>query len=363
MISLLFIHGISLIKIYILLLVKLFTVSYISAKILTLVFLMFVLYLLWKYPRQRFHKLSRCRNYKYNLIMKYAMKTKIQRIYNIIILVAGFNFMIVFIFLLRYSNKGKILDLLEKYESIKYYILNSSFLEVVINIILVLIIFITYIVLMVKISKYIKFHMIKLHLYLLSPLGSSKIMLWYEVNFCYKFLKQYNLHEGIYNFIRFIEDVYEKYYFNKRNTYDYYNYKESEKIDWYTMTPLHPICFVRKYKIDRLIFHAFTKWHYILLFILFVYDCYFNSYKINLIFTVLPWLMFFELYLRFSTFADDLWLDYDSLFSKIIYARSLELITKDDILIDGEFHDYNLIKIMYHKYIKRGFVKDYNYLT
>ena len=55
-------------------------------KYLLLVLFIFIIYLFLLYPRTRFKKLSQLRNYKYNKLMKYALKNTFEHVYNIFII-------------------------------------------------------------------------------------------------------------------------------------------------------------------------------------------------------------------------------------------------------------------------------------
>lgn len=319
-----------------------------------------IIYCLYKYPRTRFKKLSQVRNYKFNKLLRYAIKNKIEHIYNIFIITL-FTILFTFaIFLLRYYNKNRIIDIKEKYFFIKELYYMTSLYECIINSILFFLLFMIYIWLFMRILKYFKYQVIRRHIYLIGKLFDNNT---YE-NIFEKFY-QININKIHYKIIQKLQEYYKKVYYNrfeKKRPDNFSTLSEKEKDNYYMQSPIEPVFFFTKYKEDRILFHLITKWHYMLIFILIFYDLFYNDYQITHVFYVLPWTFFFELYIRFSHFINGLWTPHDQYLNTILYAKQLEIWDKDTLLIDGEFYGYNTAKIIYRTYVARDFKVDPNYM-
>lgn len=350
-------------KIILLVFVRLFFIPNPFVKYILLFLCITTIYILCKYPRTRFKRLSEVRNYKLNKITKYALKNTREHIYNVLVIsifCIGFT---VVIFLFRYLNKNKNINIKEKYLLFKDLYINTPLYDFMLNSILLLLIFVIYIWLFIKIIKYFKYHVIKRHIYLVGNVEEGNT--WYELTFFAKILKKMNIYNIHFYTIFYIQDIYEKYYYNKFNKKKPSNYtklSEEEIKKYYRQSPIEPVLFFTEYKEDKILFHLMTKWHYILLFILIIYDLIYNDYQITHVFYILPWTFFFEIYLRFSTFIQGLWIPHDQYLHTILYAKQLEIWDKDTLLIDGDFYDYNKAKIIYKTYVARNFVKDPNYI-
>ena len=123
--------------------------------------------------------------------------------------------------------------------------------------------------------------------------------------------------------------------------------------------PTEPnLLFIKYPRLFNIIFFLLTKGHYFLLAFCLFYDIIFNNFIITTIFIILPWTFFYELYLRFSKFTDDLYIPYDQYIHTFVYAKQLERFNEKLLLIDGAFYDYEQFKKIYHKYILNNFIKD-----
>ena len=89
-----------------------------------------------------------------------------------------------------------------------------------------------------------------------------------------------------------------------------------------------------------------------------LYDILYYNWVIQHIFIVLPWIFFYELYIRVSHFKDGLWMPYDQALHRIIYSKVLEKTNDTTLYIDGEYHNLSFYQNMYKHYIIRGFIKD-----
>lgn len=361
----LFSNIIILFKLLLICFVKLFMFTFISKSIL-ISLLIFLLYLLKKYPRRRFKKLSQQRKYKFNSFMKYAMKTKKEHVINLIILFMGFCIFFICIILLRFYNIEKNIDLLEKKDIIYNLYLNTNKLDFFITCLIFVLIFILYILNIIRLGNYFKFHLIKRHIYLVGNYNTPDKDSWYVLIFLQNIIDKiniYNIHNNICD--KKIPELYKKFYFLKKikikpENWSFLSQKEQTK--FYKQSPVHPSWFVYKYNIDKILYYFLIGWHYFLLLLVFFYDIFYNNYNIQLIFMVLPWTLFFDFYLRISKFFNDLDINYDIYINTVIYGNNLELINKDTFKIDGEFYDLNNFKKIYETYILRNFIKDVNKL-
>lgn len=126
--------------------------------------------------------------------------------------------------------------------------------------------------------------------------------------------------------------------------------------------PVNPYYFLDKYKKDKILYHLLTKWHYLLLLIVIVYDVAYNEYIITKIFYILPWTFIYDLYVRSSRFYYNLWPPFDEILHKIYYCKVMQTLDNKTIMIDYEFYDSDHLKVIYQTYVLRGFVKDTRYI-
>lgn len=349
MIAYLLVNCILLFKLFLFILIKIFLIPNLFSKYIIIIIFTFFLYLCYKYPR-------------YNILIKqdlfeYALKTKKALIYNILIILIYTNVFIIGIFYLRYLNMEKKIDLRTYQKIINKFFNQFTLQENIINIFIIILFIVFYIAIMYKFTQYYKLHVIKRHIYLVN---SDYNYNRYE-KFHDKFLYPFNIHTVYGNLLLFITEAYEKYYFNKRNKpypKNYHTMSLNEQNIFNKKTPVSPFAFLKKYKIRSILYHLLTKWHHILLFIIIFYDILNNDYIIQHIFVILPWIFFYELYIRISQFLNGLWIPYDQALRRIIYSNKLEKINEDTLSIDGDFQDLSFYKNMYKHYIMRGFIKD-----
>lgn len=358
-------HIILLLKFILYYFVTLLLISNIFAKIILILFILILFYLLYHYPRKRFNKLSELKAYKIQLIMRYAIKTKRDHIYNFIIISLTFLISFVFIFSLRLFNKNRNIDLIERYNVIISLIKKITLLENILNILLFILFLILYITIIIRLIKYLKYHIIKRHLYIIG--GVLEIPdrdNWYELTFFHGFLYKIILHNIHFAITQKIVSLYIKYYDLqcKLPPKEYNLMSEEEKDVYNRQRPVHPYLFLQKYKKERLLWYLWTTWHYMILLLAILYDLYYNNYQLTHVFNILPWTFFYDLYIRISYFVDGLWLPHDEFIHTILYAKTIEIWDKNTLLIDGEFYDYNRIKLIYNTYMVKGFVKDTEHL-
>jgi hypothetical protein len=188
----------------------------------------------------------------------------------------------------------------------------------------------------------------------------------YVLIFLMKFVDVFNIYKINFKLCYYvIPDFYIKLFFNNKKKIKpprFNEYSEKDKEIFYMKSPVDPTRFVQKFYIDKVLLHFFTKWHYILLLILIIIDCYFNNFNIHLIFIVLPWTFFYDIYLRISKFFDNFHLAYDTYINTVLYANTFKIVNNNEWLINGEFYNLQNFKHIYVTYICKGFVKDVNSL-
>src|ERR1700729_455572 len=351
------------IKLFLFLIVRLFVINNPLTKMLLIMILLGLYYVLFKYPRKRFNKLSLLRKYKLNSIMKFGFKNKAENFYNAFILICSFFFLIGGIFYLRLMNQTKQLNLVEIYTLFLTLLDTLTLFENCLNIIILCLVVSIYFLLCSKGLHYIKFHIIKRHIYLVGGVQEIPDAVdWYVLKFLFGFVNKIILNSA--NVREFIEYLYTHLYFKyqHKNYGPYFStlsFKEQKKIRM--QSPTEPILLFIKYpRFFAIILFLRTKGHYFLLSFCILYDIFFNNLIITTIFIILPWTFFYELYLRFSKFIDDLYIPYDQFIHTFVYAKQLKRFNEKLLLIDGVFYDYDQFKKIYHKYILKNFVKDSN---
>lgn len=355
-------NGILLLKLFIYIFLRLFIIQNTLSKLIIILMLLTLLKILYTFPRKRFSKLSQLRNYRIERLMRYALKSYYDHIYNIFIIINGFIFSILVVFYLKYVNKDKIIDLNIIIKKITLLIQQISIIEISLNIFIIILFLIIYFILMIRLTRYFKFHIIKRHLYFLPGLkGMNDLDNWYELGILHKSFCKICLTE--YKLSIFIDFIYEKLYFKYKkkiypSNYDRLNHKE--KIIIQMTFPVDPMFFTLKYpKIQSYSWFIITKWHYILIIIILIYDLICNNLQINNIFYLLPWTFIYELYLKFNSFINNLYFPNDNYIHTIIYAKQIKFIDKNTLLIDNDFYDLKHIKEIYTKYVLHDFIASY----
>ncbi len=245
------------------------------------------------------------------IINKYKLKNKILS-FVIIITYAGLA--ILGIFLLRMANRNRAVDLREIYSII----ITNSFFVNLINGILGILILIVYIILLLNIFKYIKIHIIRLHLY-------------------------YNTKESYYEvtWMRFVlKYTYLGNLFKVRNAIFY------KKLFGFSIS-YHVIA------ITRIL-------HYIILINAFIYDLIYNNYTIHVIFYLLPYLFLYQIYIKICDFYINKQPVNDVVLHDIIYAEYMltsnetPFAKDDELLINGRYYEKQDVHDLIFIYLQYG---------
>jgi hypothetical protein len=299
---------------------KLFLFNILYLKILGLVICLLGIYILRTYPRTLQGKLSQSQlsDIKFNKVLTYALKTTWDHIWNIIVL---FLYIIILFFgfiWLRFLNKDNTIDLFEIYAKVQEVFAILSITMTIVNILLFLFFFILYIMLLNRISKYFKFHVIKRHLYLSQPNSfetyGSNIMDLDKVN--------------IYAFSNLIRKFID---YNKKRKYANYallSWEERVSIVRYTEVE-HKLFIWSEIIINKI--------HYIVLVLVVIYDLYFNNLVLTHMFACLPWVYLYEMYIRISRFTHDLWGPFDRHLHEFLYLPITYISARKEKIFEQEF--------------------------
>lgn len=358
MILYLFLNSILILKLIVYVFLKLLLFNSLFTKVLLLFSLLFSVYLLYKYPRTRFNILSKQRRYKLQRISKYGIYTTMQHVYNILVILLFILLSLTVVFYLRYLNRDRILDLREKFTLIKELVFEKPLLECFLDISIFALFFVVYIILLMRLIKYFKFHIIKRHLYHIGGGDIADKDHWYALKFLAFFHK---ICLNYYSTTLFIESFYEKCYFifkDKDYGPNFENLPWQEQNVIQNKPPVDPSHFLIKYPLLwDLCWHFVTKWHYIFIILLIFYDLIFNNFQLSLVFMFLPWIYFYDMYVRISKFLKDLDWSNDECIHSILYCHYMEIWDSKTLIIDGKFYDYDHIKEIYSKYILKGFIR------
>lgn len=232
------------------------------------------------------------------------------------------------------------------------------------NVGIIVLLFIVYATILMKIAKYFRLHLIKRHIYLVGNLHLIDKDNWYGLGIFYGFFHKFCMNRILLgNILTFF---YEKLFFNfhkKDYGSDFDNLSFIQKMPIRMNSPVDPECFIIKYPfVLSISWFICNTWHYFLLFSAIVFDIFFNNLMISHIFAILPWIFFYEIYLRFSKFIDGLWLPHDQFLHTFLYSKHLEILDKKTLYIDHEYYDLEHFRLIYKTYILKDFIKNPEHL-
>lgn len=218
-------YTIILIKFLLVFLIPLLLSSQIAFKLLSSSILLFILFLLYKYPHTRFVKLSQLPNDIDYGLMKYALPTRRSRVFNIVVLSIYTGSFIGGILFLRFSNQEKKINIITLFHNLKELYSNLTIFDLTLNFVLFILIFITYISLFIRISQYFKLHILRLHVLLSDPERNV-----YEYRYDFWNIQSITL-DSYYTALYWqIIRVYEVYYNWREKPSNYYNNLSEEDL-------------------------------------------------------------------------------------------------------------------------------------
>jgi len=313
-------------------------------KILLVIIFAIITKVLITYPRNRFKKLSQFREYKQNAILKYGLYSKYQVIYSCIIVLFGSIILSLGIFLLRKSNEENVLNVKTISKKIYEHYSSNNLISVILDLMLVALLLIIIFLILLKITQYYKFHVIKLHLYLIGYKRYEMFILTYKTSF-----------DPYYAFEEFFVEAYlDKLYFQYRMCRKYkkwklYPYTFKEFKEGFSGKISNKLRFVLPF--------IFYKGHYILIVALIFYDLIFNDFEIKLFYTYIPYIFIYDMYIKVVRFFGQLHIPSDNLIGRYLYCE-VYLVDKNEAYFGEDLIDLNHFRNIYQYYIKHGFKWD-----
>lgn len=289
-----------------------FSTDQIFFKIICLILLLIFCYALKIYPKPL--------NNNINIICEhYKIKSKFNLYFCIFLLSMYILIFFIGIFVLRYINSFRIINLRALYEQIFFNITNQAYMVHIINISLIIVVLIFYIIVLKKIIMFFKHYWVKIHIYY-SVLEHS----WYTL---------------------YIRDIF----------LFHYNYISLAHYILNKISILKPI------KILNMSFHyhlviLLKNIHYILVIIILIFDLYFNNWVLQNIFSILPYIFIYDIYIRLCTLYDNIDILYsaDYILHDYIYAEDSDIliISEKEIWINGEPFEIDTIAKCVFFYLK-----------
>jgi hypothetical protein len=278
--------------------IKLFIISWftydkIFVKICLIILLLALLWILYFYPKPLLNT--------FDVILKhYKIETNLKKYRTFFTILIYYAIFIIGILFLRITNVGKTFNLKEAWKTLYFNIINNSASINTINIILFILIIISYIILLMKITYYFKRLYVKLHLYYVDDLTN-----WYNKYIIRQFNYKYS-YESILT----------------KLCWKYPNFMEK-----------YIIGFPIQYHIKTL----GKKIHYVTLLLIILYDMIHNNWTLEYTYNVLPYIFIYDIYIKFCLFYDRL--DYihlgDFFAHSLLYSKNVLVFNDDDIIINA----------------------------
>jgi hypothetical protein len=278
----------------------------IALKFIGIVALLEVIKLLGKFPRTRFKKLSELREFRKNKVHRYALRSPLEHVWNLIIILGYLSIFIMGMLWLRFLSLNASIDLIKLFSTIITTLESSPYLEAEINLLFLLTFFVCYILILSKSFLYYKFHLMKRHLWLAKNQWYNNGRLTFSL-FLYDFDLPYFVTSILFRIFS---------YLSKNNIL---TKKVADRM-WVTLSNSFRF--------------LYNHIHYFILIGIILYDLFFNDLVLTRMFKVLPWVTLYEMYLRFCTFIHKLNHTYDTLLSKFIYTKLTYINNKYAMLGD-----------------------------
>lgn len=314
MILLIFTSFIIFIKGFLLLFLKLFTLVTIM-KVLILSINSIIIFYVYTYPKRQRRKLSGLRAIKYKFPKQYILKSNWDHLKNILVLTIYPCIFIIGILWLRFKNTTKHVDLLYYYYEIQTLINITSLSDLILNILVILSIFALYMTVLKLVNKYIKFELIKRHIYL------SQYD-YYNTTIIIFLTTHIDLTRIVYYIRIKISTIF--YYLNIKKT-PTVNVKE---LPFYKHMSTESIL-ESKIESNKTIFEEFITntiqnltyyYHHIVLFIVILYDIKCNALILEHMFTIFPYIFIYEILVRITKFLQGLNITADNILYHFLYS-------------------------------------------
>jgi hypothetical protein len=268
----------------------------------------------------------------------YNIHNFFENLFNLIMILT-FSIICVFgIFFLRIKNSSNYVDLKVLYLKLSLY--TASWMENILNITLIIFSCIFYLVIITKLMRYLKKHLIKRHI----KLSNNTLYLSLIKN-----IDKISIYKFIYMFSSKAFKLFMEYPLKKK-----YPEVDIFKINW--EKGLAKYCYTFYKFIIRLVNFIALNMHYIILFLVIIYDMLYNNFIILNLFKVLPYIFIYELYLRISKFVEYKSLRYDVWLYEFFYG-AVELISEQEIILGEDYVLMEEFKLAI-EYLKNGLYDD-----
>lgn len=299
-----------------------FTSNQIFFKVVFIIFLILLLYLFYKYPRPLKNDI--------NIIAEhYKIHNNLDKLFCYFMLILYAVIFVGGIIYLRFQNSSKTLDMTLVWNKFYSSILTHTLSVNILNLLLLILLIITYIALLIKLVRFFKRYWIKLHIYY-----ADEPYNWY--NRCRQWFTS-NL-----DYISIISHL------------------------WLKLYDKYPKSFFFKrflgFSIEYHLRVLARKIHYIIFLIIFIYDVLYNNYVLYNVYSILPYVFIYELYLKLCylyRYSIDVMYSATNTAHSFIYAKTMTIMDRPikgvlHIYIDGDYYEIeNLAKVMF-LYVNNG---------
>lgn len=311
------------------LIIKIFVIEALLLKFWIIIILSFFAYTLYLYPTKRKLKLSFIRKKKYNFLDKYRLDNMIQFLYACFISLVYFGIFVGGFLYLRFLNSHKILSLKPIFINIYNLILPLSYIHILCNIIIIVLILIIYKIVFTYILQYCRICRQQLYI-----IFYSRENLLFETH---KFLNKFSSSHFFSDLCNNLSIIF--YILGLKKSYTIY---DSKKPTWERI-------------LFRLIRTKETKLHYYFLGGALIYDIFLNSLTLQMTYKLMPYIFLYDLWVRFSKTLFFKNMLYDEFVYYYIYGTIYE--NNDHFLIIGDREwSKEFVKDAFHKYIYNNFL-------
>ena len=272
-------------------------------------------------PYKKKLKLSYIRYQKNNVYTQYKIDNLFSLVLSIFVILSFIGVFIILILFLRIKNRSRTIDINIFDKKLLVLFLNTSILEILLNISILINICVLYILLLTNFIKFTKKIGIKLYFY------------W----FYYFYVVSYN--QTKFKFLYFA--------------------RNKLRINHYTIELLannlpNNLCgsliFNHLYGLQFII-------HKVILIIVIIYDIKYNNMILTHMYRILPYVFVYEIWVKLSIFLTGVYFPYDEVVSQLLYSEIIEYeYDKECLYLDGEPCEKTTIKEITIEYVQNNFV-------
>lgn len=289
--------------------------------------------------KTRYNKISLVKQYRVNLIYKYSVITKTQKIISWLYIIVYVMIFCIGFFVLRLLNRNITINLHEIYKNLYQMYITLGWKQNILNVLIIISCSILILIILKKIKNYFYFQIIRQHIYFSDKPWYSEIFYYLRFNIIGKITSiVYNFVE---NCICFIFTGRWKLNFNLDADVKLYDSFYDKNYKTY-----HRIHKIRRYFTDN--------FHIIILSCVFIYDLFFCNLTLIYTFKILPYVFLCSLYLNFARFIETKDLSFDKTINFVFYHK-FQMINKKFAIVDGELKDYENWLKDFLEYSSNGF--------